>query len=175
MTQSPIRYSPIKMLRTALSLAAFWLPLILASAPVEIVEKVPTSRDAHDDSRYLLPKVSEPINYNLFLDITNYDFYSYNGTVEITFRYTGDQNHFYLNSDGLVIATESIKVTGPDGTDVPVANVIYMEEFEQIYFGFRDRLQTREQYKIAISFLNNIGTELKGLYRSSYMAGNTTR
>uniref|UniRef100_A0A182TGE8 Aminopeptidase n=1 Tax=Anopheles melas TaxID=34690 RepID=A0A182TGE8_9DIPT len=86
----------------------------------------------------------------------------------------GDQNHFYLNSDGLVIATESIKVTGPDGTDVPVANVIYMEEFEQIYFGFRDRLQTGEQYKIAISFLNNIGTELKGLYRSSYMAGNTT-
>uniref|UniRef100_A0A6E8VGX6 Aminopeptidase n=3 Tax=Anopheles coluzzii TaxID=1518534 RepID=A0A6E8VGX6_ANOCL len=163
------------MFRTALSLAAFWLPLILASAPVEIVEKVATSRDAHDDSRYLLPKVSEPINYNLFLDITNYDFYSYNGTVEITFRYTGDQNHFYLNSDGLVIATESIKVTGPDGTDVPVANVIYMEEFEQIYFGFRDRLQTREQYKIAISFLNNIGTELKGLYRSSYMAGNTTR
>lgn len=139
------------------------------------MEKVATSRDAHDDSRYLLPKVSEPINYNLFLDITSYDFYSYNGTVEITFRYTGDQNHFYLNSDGLVIATESIKVTGPDGTDVPVANVIYMEEFEQIYFGFRDRLQTGEQYKIAISFLNNIGTELKGLYRSSYKAGNTTR
>ncbi|XP_041766719.1 uncharacterized protein LOC121590789 [Anopheles merus] len=174
-TQSPIRYSPIKMSRTALTLAAFWLPLILASAPVEIVEKVPTSRDTHDDSRYLLPKVSEPINYNLFLDITNYDFYSYNGTVEITFRYTGDQNHFYLNNDGLVIATESIKVTGPDGTDVPVANVIYMEEFEQIYFGFRDRLQTGEQYKIAISFQNNIGTELKGLYRSSYLAGNTTR
>uniref|UniRef100_A0A2C9GSB2 Aminopeptidase n=1 Tax=Anopheles arabiensis TaxID=7173 RepID=A0A2C9GSB2_ANOAR len=163
------------MFRTALSLAAFWLPLILASAPVEIVEKVSTSRDAHDDSRYLLPKVSEPINYNLFLDITNYDFYSYNGTVEITFCYTGDQNHFYLNSDGLVIATETIKVTGPDGTDVPVANVIYMEEFEQIYFGFRDRLQTGEQYKIALSFLNNIGTELKGLYRSSYMAENTTR
>uniref|UniRef100_A0A182PTS8 Aminopeptidase n=1 Tax=Anopheles epiroticus TaxID=199890 RepID=A0A182PTS8_9DIPT len=163
------------MFRVGLSVVAIWLPLILASAPVEIENGQPAGRDAHDDSRYLLSKVSEPINYKLYLDITNYDFFSYNGTVEITFRYTGDQNHLYLNSDGLVIVEGSVKVSRPDGTDLPVSNIIHLEQFEQIYFGFGERLQTGEQYKIRLGFLNNIGTELKGLYRSSYMAGNTMR
>ncbi|XP_052903209.1 aminopeptidase N-like [Anopheles moucheti] len=162
------------MYRPALIVAAVWLPLILASAPLEL-EKSPTTRDSHDDSRYLLPKVSEPISYELFLDITNYYFYSYSGTVEIEFRYTGDQNHFYLHSDGLVIDESSITVTRPDGTNLPVGNVVYMEQFEQVYFGFGERLLTGEHYKIRMSFLNNIGTELKGLYRSSYVIGNTTR
>ncbi|XP_035901987.1 aminopeptidase N-like [Anopheles stephensi] len=143
-------------------------------APVD-VERIPTARDSHDDNRYLLQRVSEPISYDLFLDITNYYFYSYSGTVEIKFRYIGDQNHFYLHSDGLVIEESSVKVTRPDDTNLPVANLIHMEQFEQIYFGFGERLQTGEVYKIQISFLNSIGTELKGLYRSSYVIGNTTR
>uniref|UniRef100_A0A182TCQ8 Aminopeptidase n=1 Tax=Anopheles maculatus TaxID=74869 RepID=A0A182TCQ8_9DIPT len=163
----------IKMYRAALCVVAVWLPLSLGLAPVD-VESLPTARDAHDDSRYLLQKVSEPISYDLFLDITNYYFYSYTGTVDIEFRYIGDQNHFYLHNDGLVIDKSSIKVTRPDGSDLPVANVIHMEQFEQIYFGFGERLQTGEVYKVHISFLNNIGTELKGLYRSSYVIGNTT-
>ncbi|XP_050079428.1 aminopeptidase N-like [Anopheles maculipalpis] len=162
------------MYRAALCVVAFCLPLSFGSAPVD-VEKLSTSRDSQDDSRYLLPRVSEPISYDLFLDITNYYFYSYSGSVEIQFRYTGDQNHFYLNNDGLVIDESSIKVTRPDGSDLPVANVLYMEQFEQIYFGFSERLQTGELYKIQINFLNSIGTELKGLYRSSYVIGNTTR
>uniref|UniRef100_A0A182W2Y8 Aminopeptidase n=1 Tax=Anopheles minimus TaxID=112268 RepID=A0A182W2Y8_9DIPT len=162
------------MYRTTLIVAAVWLPLILASAPIDL-EKLSTTRDSHDDSRYLLQRVSEPISYELFLDITNYYFYSYSGTVEIEFRYTSDQNHFFLHSDGLVIDESSITVTRPDGTNLPVANVIYMEQFEQIYFGFAERLQTGEHYKVRMSFLNNIGTELKGLYRSSYIIGNTTR
>uniref|UniRef100_A0A1Y9H9F5 Aminopeptidase n=1 Tax=Anopheles farauti TaxID=69004 RepID=A0A1Y9H9F5_9DIPT len=154
--------------------AIVWPQLSLASAPVD-VEKLSQGRDSHDDSRYLLQKVSEPIAYKLFLDITNYDFYSYTGNVEIEFRYTGDQNHFYLHSDGLVIDEPSVKVTRPDGSDLPVANIIHMEQFEQVYFGFSERLLTGEHYKIQISFLNNIGTELKGLYRSSYVVGNSTR
>uniref|UniRef100_A0A182YS15 Aminopeptidase n=1 Tax=Anopheles stephensi TaxID=30069 RepID=A0A182YS15_ANOST len=93
----------------------------------------------------------------------------------IKFRYIGDQNHFYLHSDGLVIEESSVKVTRPDDSNLPVANLIHMEQFEQIYFGFGERLQTGEVYKIQISFLNSIGTELKGLYRSSYVIGNTTR
>uniref|UniRef100_A0A182NCK1 Aminopeptidase n=1 Tax=Anopheles dirus TaxID=7168 RepID=A0A182NCK1_9DIPT len=174
-TTGPVGGLLAMMYRVALSLVAIaWLRLILASAPVD-VEKPPLSRDSHDDSRYLLQKVSEPIAYKLFLDITNYDFYSYTGSVEIEFRYTGDQNHFYLHSDGLVIDESSVKVTRPDGSDLPVANIIYMEQFEQIYLGFSERLLSGEHYKVQMSFLNNIGTELKGLYRSSYVIGNNTR
>uniref|UniRef100_A0A182LS13 Aminopeptidase N-like N-terminal domain-containing protein n=1 Tax=Anopheles culicifacies TaxID=139723 RepID=A0A182LS13_9DIPT len=172
--QSLIRHGPIKMYRETVIVTALWLPLILASAPIDL-EKHSTARDSHDDNRYRLQRVSEPISYTLFLDISNYYFNSYSGTVEIEFRYTSDQNHFYLHSDGLVIDESSITVTRPDGSNLPVANVIYMEQFEQIYFGFAERLLTGEQYKVRMSFLNNIGTELRGLYRSSYVTDNTTR
>ncbi|KFB52691.1 AGAP012757-PA-like protein [Anopheles sinensis] len=160
--------------RVVLIIVTVWLPTILALAPIE-QEPLVLKRDSHDDARYLLQKVSEPISYKLFFDITNTDFHSYTGTVEILMRYTGEENHFYLHSDGLVIDESSVTVTGPDGINVPVVDILYMDQFEQIYFGFADRLQTGATYKVQMSFLNNIGTELKGLYRSSYTVGNTTR
>ncbi|XP_058064847.1 aminopeptidase N-like, partial [Anopheles bellator] len=122
-----------------------------------------------------MQKVSFPVSYNLYLDITNYDFYSYTGTVEILMRYTGEGNQFYLNSAGVVIDEESVTVTRSDGSNLPVSNIIYMDQYEQIYFGFAERLQAGENYRIRMDFSNSIGTELKGLYRSSYLIGNTTR
>uniref|UniRef100_A0A182J7J6 Aminopeptidase n=1 Tax=Anopheles atroparvus TaxID=41427 RepID=A0A182J7J6_ANOAO len=164
-----------KMYRVVLTVAAVCLPLILALTPIEADRRPTIKRDFHDDARYLLQKVSEPISYKLHFDISNVDFYFYHGTVEILMRYTGEQNHFYLHSKGLVIDESSVTVTRPDGTNLPVANLIYMDQFEQVYFGFAERLQTGGTYIVRMNFMNNIGTELEGLYRSSYTVGNVTR
>lgn len=130
---------------------------------------------ASADERYRLRRVSEPLSYKLYLDISDENFYSYRGSVDIEMRYLDTSNHFYLSSDGLVIDRDSIKVTKPNGDDLPLANLDTMDKYEMLIFYFNERLEQNAIYQVHIEFSNNIGTELKGLYRSSYTVGNATR
>uniref|UniRef100_A0A1Q3FI27 Aminopeptidase n=1 Tax=Culex tarsalis TaxID=7177 RepID=A0A1Q3FI27_CULTA len=126
------------------------------------------------DETYKLRPVSEPLSYELFLDLSDPDFYTYSGHVNIRMKYLeAASNSFYLNSAGLVI--ENVRVTKPNGEDLPVANVIPMEQYQQMYFGFAERLEQNAIYNVYLEFSNNIGTDLMGLYRSSYTVGNVTR
>lgn len=126
------------------------------------------------DDAYKLRPVSEPLSYELFLDMSDPNFYTYSGHVNIQMRYLeAASNSFYLNSVGLVI--KNARVTKPNGEDLPVSNIIPMEKYEQIYFGFAERLEQNAIYNVYLEFSNSIGTDLKGLYRSSYMVGNVTR
>ncbi|EAT42697.1 AAEL005805-PA [Aedes aegypti] len=139
-------------------------------------ERLPTLIErASADERYRLRRVSEPLSYKLYLDISDENFYSYRGSVDIEMRYLDTSNHFYLSSDGLVIDRDSIKVTKPNGDDLPLANLDTMDKYEMLIFYFNERLEQNAIYQVHIEFSNNIGTELKGLYRSSYTVGNATR
>lgn len=149
------------------------LVAVQAAAPV----KLPTliERASSSDETYRLRRVSEPLSYNLYLDISDENFYSYRGSVDIEMRYLDTSNVFYLSSSGLVIDSDSIKVMKPNGEDLPLANLVTMEKQEMLYLGFAERLEQNATYKVHIEFSNSIGTDLKGLYRSSYTVGNQTR
>ncbi|XP_062535564.1 aminopeptidase N-like [Armigeres subalbatus] len=164
-----------KMLLLA-SLLAFSILATAADAAAPTINS-PTliERASTVDEGYRLSKISEPLSYKLYLDISDENFYAYRGSVDIEMRYLDTGNYFYLNSAGVVIDSESIKVAKLGGDDIPVANFISMEQYEQLYFGFSERLEQNETYTVHIEFSNNIGTALKGLYRSSYTVGNITR
>lgn len=149
------------------------LVAVQAAAPINHPTLI--ERASSIDETYRLRRVSEPLSYSLYLDISDENFYTYRGSVDIEMRYLDTTNSFYLSSTGLVIDRDSIKVTKPNGDDLPLANLVTMDRQEMVYLGFAERLQQNAIYKVHIEFSNNIGTDLKGLYRSSYMVGNQTR
>ncbi|XP_053698809.1 aminopeptidase N-like [Sabethes cyaneus] len=127
------------------------------------------------DEGYRLQRMSEPLAYNLFLNLNDSNFYTYSGSVDIEMRYLDSLDYFYLNSAGLVIDEKSIRITKPNGDVLPIQNLISMEKYEKLYLAFGEVLEKNSVYVVHIEFSNNIGTDLKGLYRSSYTLENSRR
>ncbi|XP_055618478.1 aminopeptidase N-like isoform X2 [Toxorhynchites rutilus septentrionalis] len=123
------------------------------------------------DNRSIMRRISEPLSYNVFLDISSE---SYKGNVEIELRYLDMSNFIYLISKGVSIQQSSVKMTKPNGENLPLRN-IGMDHFDQMYFGFEEKLRYNETYKLYIEFSNTIGTDRKGLYRSNYSIGQSKR
>ncbi|XP_053667733.1 aminopeptidase N-like [Anopheles marshallii] len=122
---------------------------------------------------YRLPAVSEPLSYDLYLDLTDNSFSSYTGMVDITIKYTGNESSFSLNSLDLTINETSVRVLRTDGTVVPLKSFVISHQFEQLHFTFDDLLETGSSYKIHLDFQGLIKTDFfKGIYRSSYGVGN---
>ncbi|XP_049534952.1 aminopeptidase N-like [Anopheles darlingi] len=151
--------------------------LILNGAPRSSVEIGPPWYDEnYNDPSNRLGNQSEPISYKLELDVTSYDFYSYTGTVDILVRFNRPSDSFHLNIAGPVIDKESISVTGPEGSNRTLIETIEQYDVEKIMFVFAEGSFVPDStYRVRMSFSNSIGTELKGLYRSSYKVGNMTR
>uniref|UniRef100_A0A182YG72 Aminopeptidase n=1 Tax=Anopheles stephensi TaxID=30069 RepID=A0A182YG72_ANOST len=127
-------------------------------------------------SDYRLPPVSEPLYYDLYLDMTNDSFTSYSGTVDITIKYTGNGSSFSFNSVDLVINETSVRVTRVDGTEVPLKSFIISRQFEQLHFEADEMLETEASYKVHLGFTGQIKTDFfKGIYRSSYRVGSETK
>uniref|UniRef100_A0A182F8D8 Aminopeptidase n=1 Tax=Anopheles albimanus TaxID=7167 RepID=A0A182F8D8_ANOAL len=150
---------------------------ILNGAPRSSIEIGPPWYDVnYNDPAYRLGDLSEPMSYNLELDVTNYDFYSYTGTVDILMRFNRPSDSFHLNSAGPVIDKDSISVTGLDGSNRMLLEIIEQYDVEKVLFVFAEgSFVPGTTYRVRMSFSNSIGTELKGLYRSSYKVGNITR
>ncbi|XP_058467781.1 aminopeptidase N-like [Malaya genurostris] len=127
------------------------------------------------DEGYLIERTSEPLSYTLFLDISDENFNSYNGSVDIQMRYLTSKNYFYLNSAEVNIDISSIKVTKLNGAAVELSNFNELKKYEQLYFEFTDNLELNTVYNVHIDFSNRIGTDLKGLYKSSYIVDNSRR
>uniref|UniRef100_A0A182K988 Uncharacterized protein n=1 Tax=Anopheles christyi TaxID=43041 RepID=A0A182K988_9DIPT len=129
-----------------------------------------------NSSSYRLPAVSEPSSYDLYLDMTNSSFSSYTGSVDITFKYTGNGSSFSLNSVDLVINETSIHIEREDGTKVPLESFTVSRQFEQLYFECTETLDQGAFYKVHLEFYGKIKTDIfKGVYRSSYRVKNETK
>lgn len=158
-------------------IAVVCLPAILNGAPRSSIEIGPPWYDeSYSDPAYRLGDLAEPISYNLELDVTSYDFYSYTGTVDILVRFNRPSDSFHLNNAGPVIDKDSISVTDTAGSNRILLETIEQHDVEKIKFVFAEGSFVPDTtYRVRMSFSNSIGTELKGLYRSSYKVGNMTR
>uniref|UniRef100_A0A1Y9H9E6 Aminopeptidase n=1 Tax=Anopheles farauti TaxID=69004 RepID=A0A1Y9H9E6_9DIPT len=133
-------------------------------------------QNVNDEDGYLLPPVSEPLSYDLFLDMTDASFSSYYGTVDITLKYTGTGSIFSINSAGLVINETSLHVTNSREEQLPIESFVDSSELQKITFRLNKPMETNEIYKVHIEFTGTISTDFfKGLYRSSYRVGRDTK
>ncbi|KFB52689.1 AGAP003695-PA-like protein [Anopheles sinensis] len=143
--------------------------------PNRIVNLVDTS-----SVQYRLDNASEPLSYDLFLDLTDENFLVYSGAVDITIRYLSSESYgFVINSVGLMVDESSLRLTRSDGKLIPVDQqmpVQILSEFEQIHLKFAEILEKGTVYTVHLAFSGNIRSDFfKGLYRSSYRVNGQER
>uniref|UniRef100_A0A182J7I0 Aminopeptidase n=1 Tax=Anopheles atroparvus TaxID=41427 RepID=A0A182J7I0_ANOAO len=129
---------------------------------------------------YRLDNATEPLSYNLFLDITDDNLLTYSGAVDITIRLlSSETSSFAINSAGLTVDPDSLQLTRSDGKIIPVDQrmpMVILSEFEQIYLNFAENLEIGAVYTVHLKYNGTIKTNLfKGLYRSSYRINGNVR
>uniref|UniRef100_A0AAG5CSV0 Aminopeptidase n=1 Tax=Anopheles atroparvus TaxID=41427 RepID=A0AAG5CSV0_ANOAO len=167
---------------------AITLACVLSSARVNSSHLVggKTNATYSQNSRYTpsasyhLDNATEPLSYNLFLDITDDNLLTYSGTVDITIRLlSSETSSFAINSAGLTVDPDSLQLTRSDGKIIPVDQrmpMVILSEFEQIYLNFAENLEIGAVYTVHLKYNGTIKTSLfKGLYRSSYRINGNVR
>ncbi|XP_052871387.1 puromycin-sensitive aminopeptidase-like protein, partial [Anopheles cruzii] len=124
-------------------------------------------------SSYVLPNVSAPVSYELFVDLSDESFQTYSGTVDITFQQTATGKSLALNSVGLIVNETTLRVTQSTGNAILIERFENVPESQMIVLHCSESLVPGEVYRAHLEFAGSINIDFfKGLYRSSYRTEN---
>lgn len=126
-----------------------------------------------DPAKYRLPKVTTPSNYVLILKIDPNKQNSFGGKVEIDVKAHLAENKITLHSNELNIT--KVSVTKDNGSDIYDSHTLSEDDTHFLTITLRENLVIDDEYKIIIDYLGKYGTNLRGLYLSSYIQSNGTR
>jgi hypothetical protein len=124
------------------------------------------------NTSYRLSDAVKPMHYDLYIQV-DVDFYSFSGNVTIDIHVSRATSTIEMHSVNMTIANSKVLVSsGSDGETFQSVYMLYNNESEIMTIGLDRTLAGNSNHTITLSFSGRIEYDMKGLYMSTYYAGN---
>lgn len=145
---------------------------IIFALSVSYYVRAQSNEDPDPFRNYRLPSTIVPSRYSLWL-LIDLDQVLFNGSVTITMDISEPTRDVTLNNKDIQVDWLSANMLDSTNQIYAVSTFTRYDDYEFTVLRFVETLPVGE-YRITISFSGNIRSDLRGLYRSSYIRDGKT-
>ncbi|CAF2767718.1 unnamed protein product [Rotaria sp. Silwood2] len=149
--------------RIMLFVTVFSLAIAIAVLPFLIYNLTRSVSKVPNKSLHRLPKTIIPSHYRLYIDASQLEQYTFQGTLAIDIEIKAIVNEIILNSVHLNIT--KIELQHNDFNSILNGSVEYHEDYEQAIIKFNQKLNPGNS-RLYLSFSGKINDHLNGFYRT---------